>query len=581
MCEDGSLMFGGPRFGAVAALALAFAALTCTSAVADPGVVTEYPIPVQTTPYAVATGPEGKIWFVDNGGQVGRMTTSGTISAAEVVPPPHPGLGQAIALGPDGNIWVEQYEHLDKVPPTATSTGQITAYEYPSHPGSDGYGSITIGPDGRLWVGLTEQFAASTTSGEMQLYESGSPTSQVSGLISGPGERLWFGAGDRIQRVAVNGGHSGADVFKLPEGDDDVNDLALGPDGNVWFTLGTPAAVGKITPAGAITVFDVPKASSLPFGIAAGPDGHMWFTERNADAIGSIPLAATSGSEIHEYPVAHSNAGVLGIVAGPDNRMWFVESNENRLGAITTGAATPPGGGENTLPPGGSTTGGGGSSTVGGSTGEGGGARPALPSAPTAVGCAAEQLSLLDVLARGGSASLLGVAPRSDAGQQVRILSAWNGKVVGKAKVGPDGTFTASVPAPPSRFRHGAKGSYAIELGKAKSAPVAYSRRIYTTAITASGRTITFAGSVKPPLAKPAAPVTIRAASSCAGVAKGAVVATATPSRGGAFSAAIKLPTALDAGASVYFRVETVVRRGAGKKTISAAGLVRGIKLIP
>jgi virginiamycin B lyase len=584
-------MFGGPKIAAVAALALTCAALAATSAVADPGVVSEYPIPVETTPYALATGPEGKIWFVDSGGHphggtmVGRMSTSGAIAASEVVAFPNPGLGLALTLGPDGNMWVEQEGHLDKVPPSVSSSGEIAAYEYGSGAHSGGSGSIATGPDGRLWIGLDEQIGAATTGGEVHLFETGSPAA-ISGVTSGPGERLWFGAGNRIERIATNGAHSGGDEFPLPESASGIDGMTLGPDGNLWFTVTSPSAVGKITPTGTITLFRTPTTSALPFGIAAGPDGHMWFTERNADAIGSIPVTATSGSEIHEYSVAHSNAGVLGIVAGPDNRMWFAESNENQLGAITTGAATPSGGGEKTST-GGSTNGAGSnsgsSSSGGGSGGSGGsGGRPSLPGVPLATGCVSEQLSLVDVLAHGATAQLLGVAPRSAAGQQVKVLSAWNGKVIGKAKVAANGSFTASVSAPPSRLRHSAKGSYEVELGNGKSAPVAYTRRLYTSAITASGRTITFAGSVTPPLAKPAAPVVIRAATSCAGVARGTVVATVTPSRGGTFSATIKLPAALEAAASAYFRAETVVRKAAGKKkTTSATGLVRGIRLTP
>jgi streptogramin lyase len=385
----------------VAALLMAAALIPASAASAEPGVVTEYPIPVETTPYAVATGPEGKIWFVDSGGHatggtlIGRMTTGGAISTAEVIAFPHPGLGLALALGSDGNMWAEQGERLDKVPLGVSATGQITAYEYPAHSGSNGFGSVAVGPDGRLWVGLTEQLAASTTSGEMQLYETEAGTG-VSGVTSGPGGELWFGAGNSIRRIATNGAHSGADVFPLPEGSG-INDMALGPDGNMWFTLGSPAAVGKITPAGEITLFRTPTPSSLPFGIAAGPDAHMWFTERNADTVGSIPLTATSGSEIHEYPIAHTNAGLIGIVAGPDNRMWFAESNENRLGAITT-AAAPPASGGGTTPPGGLTT------TLGS------GKRGNLPPNPSPVGCVAEKLSLVDVLARAGTAHLTGVA---------------------------------------------------------------------------------------------------------------------------------------------------------------------------
>ncbi len=581
-------MFGGRGIGVAVAVALALVAcLPAAAASADPGVVTEYPIAVETTPYAIAAGPEGKIWFVDSGNHlggtasVGRMTTSGAMVAGEVVEFPHPDLGEGLTLGPDGNMWVVQDAHLDKVPLGVSATGQITAYEYGASAKTGGSGSIAVGADGRLWVGLKEEIGAATTGGEVQLYATGVATfTTISGVTAGPGGLLWFGAGDRINRIAVNGTHSGSDEFPLPEGAGGIDGMTLGPDGNLWFTVSSPSAVGKITPAGTITLFHTPTASALPFGIAAGPDGHMWFTERNADAIGSIPVTASSGSEIQEYPVAHSNAGVLGIVAGPDNRMWFTEFNENKLGAITTGVAPsggePPAGPSNTDT---ATTSTRSSDTVGSANG---GGLPALPPVPAAVGCAPERLSLLDVTAQGATAKLLGVAPRSAAGRQVKILSAWNGKVVGTAKVAANGTFSASVAAPPSRFRHAPKGGYAVKLGKVQSAPVTFSRRVYTNAVTASGRTLTFAGSVIPPLAKPPGPVLIRAASSCAGVARGAVVATVTPSRGGSFSAKITLPAALGAGASVYLRAETVVRKGAGKKkTISSAGLVRGISLTP
>ena len=587
MCKDHAVLkLGGlsNRVLIVVALvgALALLGMLAQAAgAAEPGAITEYPIPVETTPYAIASGPEGKIWFVDSGNHaqggpaIGRMSTSGAIGAAEVVPFPHSGLGLALTAGPDGNMWAQQDEYVDKVPAAVSATGQITAYEYPSHAKSGGFGSIAVGPEGRLWIGLNEVLAAESTLGEGTLYETESPA-DISGVISGPGGRLWFGAGNRIQRIATNGVFSGTDVFPLTEGSG-INDMTLGPDGNVWFTLGSPSAVGKITPTGTITLFDTPTASALPFGIAAGPDGQIWFTERNADTVGSIPVTATTGAEIHEYPVKHSNAGLIGIVAGSDNRMWFTEFNENSLGAITTGVAAPTGGSGSTTQ-GGSTGPGGG---AGGGGGTGGGKLAGLPRVPSAAGCVAEQLSLLDVLAGAGKAHLLGVAPRSAVGQQVKILSSWNGKVIGKAKVAADGSFAATVSAPPSRFRHGAKGSYAVKLGKVKSARILYSRRLYTSSITASGGTIVFVGSVVPPLAKPADAVLIRAASSCAGVARGAVVGKATPGRGGVFSVKVALPAALERGSSVYFRAETVVRAKTGKKTLAAVGLVRGIKLVP
>jgi hypothetical protein len=52
--------------------------------------------------------------------------------------------------------------------------------------------------------------------------------------------------------------------------------IAAGPDGNLWFTESRVSRIGRITPAGAVTEFEL-TPGSRPAGIAAGPDGNMWF----------------------------------------------------------------------------------------------------------------------------------------------------------------------------------------------------------------------------------------------------------------------------------------------------------------
>lgn len=302
------------------------------------GTVTEYPIPVLTNPYGMTTGLDGKIWFVDTSGQVGgpsvgRMATTGAIAASDVVPLPTPDLGGAVTSGPDGNMWVDQDSHIDKVPVGVTATSQITSYAVGS--GNGGYSSIVTGPDGRLWFGSNTSIGAITTGGTISSYPTNSASS-ISSVIVGPDGKLWFGEGNKIARTDTSGHIGTGDEFSLPAGDGDINALVLGPDGNVWFTLGAPAAIGRITPTGGITIFPTPTLASLPFGLAVGPDHRIWFPERNGDKIGSIPTTASSGADITEYPLSGTNKGVLYITAGQDNRMWFSEANNNQLGAITT-----------------------------------------------------------------------------------------------------------------------------------------------------------------------------------------------------------------------------------------------------
>jgi streptogramin lyase len=482
---------GATALGVVVAIAM----LTSASAGAAAGTITEYPIPVETTPYGIATGPEGKIWFVDSGNHVGgtfigRMATSGAIASSDLVQLPSSGLGQAATLGPDGNMWEAQDAQIDKVPVGVALTSEITPYALGS--GSGGYGSIVPGPDGRLWFGWNQKVGAITTAGTIEGYETKSASS-VSGVTVGPDGKLWFGEGNAIARMDTSG-HTGAgDEFPLPVGDNQINGLVLGPDGNIWFSLGLPAAVGRITPAGTITIFPTPTLSSLPFGLAVGPDKQIWFAERNGNAIGAIPTTATSGADIVEYPIGGApNVGVLYVTAGPDSRMWFTEFNRGALGAITTNAAPsgPPSGGE--TPPG---------SPPRGETPLGspplsspplgpppvGVALPAFPSDPPPVGCSPNKLILTDVFQQAGKTQVLGVAPAATVGKTVTIVSSWNGKAVAKVQVGADLSFKATVPLPPRSLRFTNRANYFAKLGSARTGALKFIRRMYTTSITANG----------------------------------------------------------------------------------------------
>jgi streptogramin lyase len=119
--------------------------------------------------------------------------------------------------------------------------------------------------------------------------------------------------------------------------------ITSGPDGNLWFTQGETAQIGRITPSGTITDFSTPTASSGPDGITAGPDGNMWFTEQNAGQIGRLTISSISVSSkgksratITEFPLKKASSQPLGITPGPDGNLWFTEQNTRQIGRITT-----------------------------------------------------------------------------------------------------------------------------------------------------------------------------------------------------------------------------------------------------
>ena len=197
----------------------------------------------------------------------------------------------------------------------------------------------TPGGNARLQT-APRQPAARAAAPTITVYSAGiTPGSHPQGIAVGPDGNLWFtepGA-DRIGKITtgvVSEFRAGITPGSQPE------EIVAGPDGNLWFTEPGADRIGKITTAGVVTEYRVGTPGSSPSNpdgpnwIAAGPDGKLWFTERRpAGRIWKI----TTGGVVTEY-----SAGITpgsypeGIAAGPDGKLWFVEDGADRIGKITT-----------------------------------------------------------------------------------------------------------------------------------------------------------------------------------------------------------------------------------------------------
>jgi virginiamycin B lyase len=159
------------------------------------------------------------------------------------------------------------------------------------------------------------------------------PTSGVGpdAIALGSDGNVWFteDVGDAIGRITPTGTIT---EFPVPTSGTSLRGIAAGPDGNLWFTEFEGNKIGRISTAGTITEFTIPTANAYPWGIAAGPDGKLWFTEPGANKIGRI---STSGV-FSKFPIPSSGSGPVGISAGSDGNMWFTESGLDQIGRITT-----------------------------------------------------------------------------------------------------------------------------------------------------------------------------------------------------------------------------------------------------
>jgi virginiamycin B lyase len=136
---------------------------------------------------------------------------------------------------------------------------------------------------------------------------------------------VWLGVAAPAQGIEVKS-------FR-PGGMTDLSDITRGPDGNIWFTCRCQR-IGRISPGGAVTTFpgvSDPSDGVSPEGITAGSDGNLWFIDGLNNRIGRI----TPAGVITLY--SKGIHGQLGgkIVAGPDGNLWFTQPG-GRVGRITT-----------------------------------------------------------------------------------------------------------------------------------------------------------------------------------------------------------------------------------------------------
>ena len=307
--------------------------------------------------YSLSPGPGGDVWFsfdrdpVRTGDTaIGRITPQGKTTLFTRGLDPRSGPGD-MTLGPDGNIWFAddgKRPAIGRITPQGTITEFRTGIAPKSRPGA-----IVSGPDGNLWfteVGRNRAIGRVTPDGTITEFREGlDPKGTPEGIVAGPDGNLWFGDTARtIGRITPEG-----TITEFGEGPSAVGGLGapvVGPDGNIWTAgTGSPLGFARVSPLGAISGFSVGLSSqiSLLGPITAGPDGNVWFTSlttRSLPNVGTPPAIGriTPSGEITEFRAGMGYASSPDdIVAGPDGALWFADRELRSIGRIVPPSAPP------------------------------------------------------------------------------------------------------------------------------------------------------------------------------------------------------------------------------------------------
>jgi streptogramin lyase len=346
------------------------------------GVFTDYTAPSATSIGGIANGEDGYMWFVEDGAdKVARIRVSdGHID--EFGPfPGESGFGD-IALGPDRRIWVDERANSKLL--RLHSSGVLQAVFTVAN---DAWNGIA-GPDGNVWFinGFADAvtrvdtatgfedfpFACSQSAaggrnvlplangGFWAIGNAGAgpfveyhapPALAMSarypyqnmnlsdffppGMVVDGGGNLWFtNAGTPAIEEHAPWPSTDHTTFPLGAQVDGLNGLALGADGNFWFTSTFTSQVGRMTPQGTATLFSTPSDSSGPRWIVAGPDGNLWFNEFDIPKLGKITTAGVA--------TEFSSPFRVGSLTQDGQRLWGASANAAEaelLRATTAGSA--------------------------------------------------------------------------------------------------------------------------------------------------------------------------------------------------------------------------------------------------
>ncbi|MBV9332683.1 MAG: Virginiamycin B lyase [Candidatus Eremiobacteraeota bacterium] len=105
------------------------------------GIIRSYTTGIHSLPNCIALGPDGALWFGENGGNIGRITTSGKVKEYS-----HASRINDIAAGPDGAMWFTEGSQIGRI----SMSGVITEYANGLLSNADPWG-IVEGPDERMW----------------------------------------------------------------------------------------------------------------------------------------------------------------------------------------------------------------------------------------------------------------------------------------------------------------------------------------------------------------------------------------------------------------------------------------------
>lgn len=295
-----------------------------TVAWADPS-LTEFGQPTGYDASQPIAGPNGDVWFLNEGAGVASISPTGTFAEINFGTPMVSSFTD-IAAGTGNTIWVTDHglHAIWRVDPDAPAGHQATEFTS-GLPAGALPDLLTLAPDGNIWFfdDFNHEIGRITPAGAITMFPGTfNNMAELNAMTVGPDGNLWFTDPDNSDVPAVGDVTMAGQIKEIPV-TGMVDDITAGPDGNVWFTLQFDG-IGKINPeTDAVSYYTAGLQTGADAdAIVAGPDGNVWFDDQYSTnyAVGRITPAGT----ITEYPLGDGLP--VDLTVGLDGNIWVAQS---------------------------------------------------------------------------------------------------------------------------------------------------------------------------------------------------------------------------------------------------------------
>jgi virginiamycin B lyase len=183
-------------------------------------------------------------------------------------------------------------------------------------------------------VAVVGTAAAAPTLQEFRLPRNAQPE----GIALGHDGNVWFTEfGGKIGRITPSTGA----IARFPGGRAGTRSgpayITAGPNNSMFFTV-HDGVLGRITMNGSISYINLPRRGQSNYRGITSHRGRLWVVDHGGDDDGERILSVSPGGNVRQYPV-DNRANPENITVGPDGALWFTHAGgDPSLGRIAAGA---------------------------------------------------------------------------------------------------------------------------------------------------------------------------------------------------------------------------------------------------